>query len=146
MVSDTDRPLPSAYASLDISGDSLYPEFWTRYFAIRPDMSIVKGQPYTTRSGKVSKILERTGIWSYSSENHITSDDLDVHILYLIYLFGLPRPDLKSLLQQKNVTMRIFCYFDNEFNRDKTATIGHHIIQIIEKCGGIIDIDEYRFD
>jgi hypothetical protein len=41
------------HASFSISSDQVVPEFWTSYFGIKPDVAIVKNEPFTASAGKL---------------------------------------------------------------------------------------------
>lgn len=136
----TMNPAARAYASLSISGDTLQPEFWTRYFDVEPDVSIVKGTPFSTPSGHV--LYRRTGVWGVSSKAAIQSDLLDPHFRYLIKHLGLPRTDLRDLLSEADVKIRFFCYWFKDTG-DRVPDVASDIREMMETLGGIVDIDEY---
>nr|WP_279613275.1 DUF4279 domain-containing protein [Paraburkholderia tuberum] len=80
-----------------MTGDAVSPEFWTEYFQISPDTTIVKGKSFTLRSGKSSKAMGKTGLWELSSESTVQSDLLEPHLRYLIARRGMPREEALSI-------------------------------------------------
>jgi hypothetical protein len=132
-----------AHASFSIAGDRVVPEFWTSYFRIKPDTAVIKGEPFTTPSGRISSVPGRTGVWSVTSKGHVQSDLLEPHLRYLIERLVLPRPDLREFIQRADARMRFFCYWDN-YAGDRVPHIPDDIHTMMEAMGGTIEIDEYR--
>jgi hypothetical protein len=144
----TDKPRSSnpdrlAHASMSIYGDDLDPEFWTSYFGCVSDRSLIKGVEKLTHKGIPSGFVARTGMWSVSSKDAVSSDDLTPHIEYLVSKLLLPRPDLGQLLEQRGETMRCFCYWDN-YSGDRIPVIDPRLEAVIKESGGYIEIDEYK--
>lgn len=132
-----------AYASFTISGDDITPEFWTSYFGVAPDTAVTKGVPFTTPAGKVSRVPGRTGVWGVRSKAAVNSDRLEPHLRYLVMRLGLPRADLRDLVELKGARMRFFCYWDNE-SGDRVPDVPDDIREMMESLGGTVEIDEYR--
>lgn len=132
-----------AHATFSIAGDSLDPEFWTAYFGVLPDTSVIKGQPFKTSSGRLSSAPGRTGVWSVKSKSMIRSDSLEPHLRYLVERLAFPRSDLPELLQRRGERMRFFCYWAN-YTGDRVPDVPDDIRVMMEALGGIIEIDEYR--
>ncbi|WP_261538590.1 DUF4279 domain-containing protein [Burkholderia multivorans] len=132
-----------AYASFTISGDDVAPEFWTAYFGVTPDTAVTKGRPFTTPTGKVSRVPGRTGVWGVRSKAVVNSDQLEPHLRYLIKRLGLPRADLRELIEKAGARVRFFCYWDNETG-DRVPYVPEDIRALMESLGGDVEIDEYR--
>ncbi|PVX74644.1 DUF4279 domain-containing protein [Paraburkholderia unamae] len=132
-----------AYVSFLVSGDSVDPAFWSEYFGILPDTSVVKDQHFKTPSGRVSSVPGRTGVWGVRSKTAISSDSLEPHLRYLIKYLNLPRTDLRQVLTDKGASMRFFCYWDNE-SGDRVPDVPDDISAMMEAMGGTVEIDEYR--
>ncbi|SMG61433.1 protein of unknown function [Paraburkholderia susongensis] len=132
-----------AHATFYISGDALVPSFWSEYFGIEPDIAITKGEPFTTPSGRPSRVPGRVGLWGVESKSAVRSDSLEPHLRYLIEYLNLPRSDLRQLLAEKHTHMRFFCYWDNETG-NRVPDVPDDIRTIMEAMGGTIEIDEYR--
>jgi len=132
-----------AYASFSIGGDEVIPEFWTRYFGVKPNMAIIKGVSFMTLSGRKSYLPGRTSIWGGSSKFAVQSDHLEPHLRYLIEYLRLPRPDLRDLVNKQGGGMRFFCYWAN-YTGDRVPDVPDDFRAMMESMGGIIDIDEYR--
>ncbi|SAK61405.1 hypothetical protein AWB75_02622 [Caballeronia catudaia] len=137
------KPHQLAHATFVIYQDIEPPEFWTKYFGVSPSRAGMKGQPRTMPSGRVSAFPWRQGIWSVSSKEAVTSDDLAPHLRYLAGLLNLPRPDLRELVVRTNAQMRFFCYWDNATG-DRIPDVPESIRTMMEEMGGTIEIDEYR--
>jgi hypothetical protein len=131
-----------AYATVTISGEDLDPDAWTAYFGVEPEISVVKGRPFRTPSGRMSTYPGRTGVWGCSSKSTVTADSLDPHIKYLVGLLGLPRSDLPCLLAHSHAKMRLFCFWSN-YAGDRVPVIDTALKSVIESSGATIEIDEY---
>ncbi|WP_061162273.1 DUF4279 domain-containing protein [Caballeronia temeraria] len=132
-----------AHATFYISGDTLSPDFWSQYFGVEPDITIVKGQPFITPSGRPSQVPGRVGLWGVESKAAVQSDCLEAHLRYLVDRLRLPRTDLRQLLEDRAVGMRFFCYWDNETG-NRAPDVPDDIRAMMEALGGTIEIDEYR--
>nr|WP_321207533.1 DUF4279 domain-containing protein [Paraburkholderia domus] len=132
-----------AYASFLITGDTVSPEFWTGYFQVSPDLTIVKGRSFTLPSGKASKALGKTGLWGVSSELAVQSNLLAPHLRYLVNRLGLPRENLREVLQQAGAKVRFSCFWFNP-SGDRVPDVPANIRAMMESLDGTIEIDEYR--
>ncbi|WP_408429416.1 DUF4279 domain-containing protein [Paraburkholderia fungorum] len=119
------------------------PEFWTAYFNVAPDHSGVKGELKVMPSGRVSENRWRFGFWHVSSEAAVMSDKLEPHLRYLVDRLGLPRDDLRALIERTGARMRFFCYWHNETG-ERVPDVPDNIRVMMESLGGTIEIDEYR--
>jgi hypothetical protein len=134
---------PLAFASFTISGDTVNPAFWTRYFNVSPNIAITKGDPVRDPTGQGRALARRTGVWSLGSEKVVRSDHLEPHLRYLIQQLALPRPDLKECIDSAGAKVRFFCYWVNESGH-RVPDIPEDIRKMMEALGGTIDVDEYR--
>jgi hypothetical protein len=132
--------LSKAYATLLLDGDE-DPAFWTEYFAVEPDILVVKGQPFRLPSGRMSSGPGRVGVWGRWSKSAVKSDTLDPHIQYLIGLLGLPRSGLPELLSKRETSMRVSCYWLSDANED--PVVESELEEIVKHSGGTIEIDKY---
>lgn len=132
-----------AYASFAIYQDAESPEFWTKYFGVSPSCAGVKGQQRITPSGRISSFPWRQGIWSVTSKDAVTSDELTPHLRYLVNLLALPRPDLRELVERMNGQMRFFCYWENG-SGDRIPDVPEDIQTMMKSLGGTVEVDEYR--
>ncbi|MFM0738488.1 DUF4279 domain-containing protein [Paraburkholderia xenovorans] len=137
------NPNAGAFASLLITGDTVLPEFWTEYFGVAPSMSIVKGRPFILPSGRTSQSLGITGLWRFSSERAVESDQLTPHFQYLVTRLALPRDGLRELVQEAGAQVRLSCFWFNPSGQ-RAPDVPDDIQQLMESLGGQIDIDEYR--
>ncbi|WP_309879340.1 DUF4279 domain-containing protein [Caballeronia sp. LZ029] len=132
-----------AHASFLIAGDTLVPEFWTSYLGVTPDTTIVKGQPFTTPSGRLSSVPGRVGIWGMKSKTAVQSDALEPHLRYLIARLRFPVADLRAQLEQQEARARFFCFWNN-YEGNRTPEVPEDIRRMCEAMGVAIEIDEYR--
>jgi hypothetical protein len=132
-----------AYASFLITGEAVSPEFWTEYFQVSPDTTIVKGKSFTLPSGKASKSLVKTGLWGVSSEFAVQSDLLTPHLRYLVDRLALPRDDLEQAVRQAGAKIRFSCFWFNP-SGDRVPDVPDDIRAMMEALGGTIEIDEYK--
>ncbi|WP_321956095.1 DUF4279 domain-containing protein [Paraburkholderia bannensis] len=132
-----------AYVSFSVAGDTLNPEFWTEYFSVDPDFTVVKGQRFKTPSGRLSSAPGRTGVWIVRSNKAVRSDSLEPHFRYLVQHLKFPRANLREHLEKANVHMRFFCYWSNE-RGDRVPDVPDDIRAMMESMGGTVEIDEYR--
>jgi hypothetical protein len=124
--------LSKAYATLLVDGDE-NPAFWTEYFAVEPDIFVIKGQLFRLPSGRMSSGPGRVGVWGRSSKSAVKSDTLDAHIQYLIRLLGLPRSGLPELLSKRETLS----------DKNEDPIIASELEEIVKHSGGTIDIDKY---
>jgi hypothetical protein len=139
----SDTPSALAHATFIISGVAVSPEFWTSYFAVQPDRVINKGQRFQLPSGNLSSRRGKLGLWAAESRVAIRSDTLSSHLQYLKDHLGLPRADLRELLQRQDAKLELWCYWMNETG-DRVPDVPYDIRTMIEAMGGAIEIDEYR--
>ncbi|KXV10071.1 hypothetical protein CR51_09155 [Caballeronia megalochromosomata] len=132
-----------AHATFHVTGDAVTPEFWTDYFGVEPDTAIVKGEYFTTPSGRPSRTPGRVGLWGVRSKNRVQSDHLEPHLRHFVERLNLLRPGLRDLLERKGVKVRFWCYWDNE-SGDRVPDVPDDIRTTMESLGGTIEIDEYR--
>jgi hypothetical protein len=132
-----------AYASFLITGDTVSPEFWTGYFQVSPDSTVVKGRSFALPSGKASKALGKTGLWGVSSEFAVQDNLLAPHLRYLVNRLGLPRDGLREVLQQAGAKVRFSCFWFNP-SGDRLPDVPDNIRAMMRAMGGTIEIDEYR--
>ncbi|SAK61373.1 hypothetical protein AWB75_02619 [Caballeronia catudaia] len=137
----TDHDL--AHATFYLSGDTLTPGFWTQYFGVEPKIAIVKGEPFTTPSGRPSRAPSRVGLWGLGSKGAVRGELLEPHLRFLIDHLKLPRSDLRALLAENGIEARFFCYWDNE-SGNRVPDVPDDIRAMMEAMGGTIEIDEYR--
>jgi hypothetical protein len=133
---------PRAHATFTLSGDAVSPDFWTGYFGINPNISVIKGQPFITPSGCLSSVPGRTGVWGIHSKSAVHEDSLSPHLRYLISRLGLPRDDFLDLLRETGAMMRFLCYWDN-YSGNRVPDIPNDIRDLVSSFGGAIEIDEY---
>ncbi|WP_250499163.1 DUF4279 domain-containing protein [Caballeronia sp. GAWG1-5s-s] len=131
-----------AHASFIITGDRVVPDFWTSYFGVQPDIAVKKGDAIRRRRGTITA-HRRTGVWSVSSESAVASDQLSPHLRYLKSSLGLPREDLRTLVEQAGAKMRFFCFWVNE-SGDRIPDVPADIQSMMDALGGTIEIDEYQ--
>jgi Domain of unknown function (DUF4279) len=132
-----------AHASFTISGDRVMGDFWTSYFGVEPDLAIAKGDPVNDPTGQGRILTRRTGVWGVRSRSAVQSDRLEPHLRYLVEYLGLPRTDLRDLLNQQAAQMRFFCYWAN-YEGHRIPDVPDDIRQMMDSLGGTIEIDEYR--
>ncbi|PXW28121.1 DUF4279 domain-containing protein [Paraburkholderia caballeronis] len=132
-----------ANATIYISGDSIAPAFWSGYFGIEPDIAITKGQPFVTPAGRLSRVPGRLGLWGVGSKTAVHSGSLEPHLRYLVERLGLPRSDLRDLLQEQGAKLALWCYWMNDAG-DRVPDVPSDIRAMIEMMGGTIEIDEYK--
>jgi hypothetical protein len=132
-----------AYASFSIAGDQMNPELWTRFFGLKPDIFVLKGEPFITPAGRTSRYPGRTNVWGVSSKLAVQSDSLEPHLRYLIELLALPRADLREQMDKQQAHMRFFCYWAN-YTGDRIPDVPDDIRTMMKSMGGTIELDEYR--
>lgn len=132
-----------AFASFTISGTTVQPAFWTKYFGLSPDIAITKGDPISDPTGQNRAMTRRTGVWGIESKRHVDSDSLEPHLRHLVERLALPRPDLRQHVEEAGARMRFFCYWDNESGH-RVPDVPNDIRAMMEAMGGTIEVDEYR--
>ncbi|WP_312892430.1 MULTISPECIES: DUF4279 domain-containing protein [Paraburkholderia] len=119
------------------------PGFWTEYFGVEPDRQIAKGQSFELPSGKLSSRPGKFGMWAVESKDAIRSDELAPHLLYLKSRLGLPRAELRGLIQAQEAKLALWCYWMNDTG-DRVPDVSDDIRAMMEAMGGTVEIDEYR--
>jgi hypothetical protein len=112
------RPAPSqgartsAHASVRFMGDSLDPLEVTKALRLPCDHSHRSGEPRVRRrrDGSVHEYAPyREGMWSMSSEGHVSSQALDLHIHWILEQLE-PRKAAVERLLDSGVIADIYCY------------------------------------
>lgn len=142
MRPDTTSP-SLAHATFIISGDSVSPDFWSRYFGVTPNRSRTKGERYRYPSGKLSARAATSGYWAVQSESAVRSDQLAPHLCYLKSALALPRVDFADLLREQRAKAAIWCYWMNDTG-DRVPDVPDDIRVMMEAMGGTVELDEYR--
>ncbi|SAK62692.1 hypothetical protein AWB76_03295 [Caballeronia temeraria] len=137
------EPHARAHATLVISGDSVEPEYWTRYFGVTPSSVRTKGQCYRYPSGKISTRPATTGYWAFGSKTAIRSDQLAPHLACLTETLALPRVDLRERLQAQGAEVALWCFWINDTG-DRVPDVPDEIRAMMDAIGGTIEIDEYQ--
>jgi hypothetical protein len=78
------------YASLRVRGDSLDPEQVTRTLRVFPTIAYAKGMKYQAGE-RTGELVGRTGVWLLSTKDIVASDNLTIHLLFLMGVL-LPTP------------------------------------------------------
>lgn len=74
-----------AFATLRIAGDELHPDEVTKVLKFKPTTAYAKGQKYAGSSPDRS-YRGKTGVWFLSTDAHVTSEDLEDHLHFLVGL------------------------------------------------------------
>ncbi|HJU17838.1 MAG TPA: DUF4279 domain-containing protein [Stellaceae bacterium] len=104
------------FASLGFVGDRLQPQHVTDILGISPTKSWRKGELF--RPGPRSpEIVAHTGTWWLSTEGLVASQDLEVHLAFLVALI-LPEGDsdhrlaqLQELIHDESVAAHVGCFW-----------------------------------
>jgi hypothetical protein len=137
------KPHALAHATLIISGESVEPEFWTSFFGIQPSRTITKGKPYMLPSGRMSPRPGKLGLWAVESRPAVESDALSPHLRYIKSYLGLPRIQVRELMQAQGANLALWCYWDNA-SGDRVPDVPADIRAMMDEMGGTIEIDEYK--
>jgi hypothetical protein len=129
-----------AYAMFLINGDAVKPDFWSNYFRVHPYLSVEKGKPFITPSGRMNNHPGRSGVWGVSSDSAVSDPTLDPHIKYLVTHLALPRLDLPPLLSKIGARMYVSCFWSN-IHGYRPHHISDELREIIHLSGGTIEVD-----
>ena len=98
------------YAAFRLVGEDLDPEAVSRALGLEPDVARAKGEEIT--AGRVGPARQqRTGIWSLSTENHLTSTSLDSHLGHLLGRIEPSRSQLEALRRDDDIRADFLCYW-----------------------------------
>jgi len=136
---------PITYVSAIIGGDRIAPEYWSSYFGLAPTVFVEKGKHFITPIGRPSHSPGRINVWGYSTKSIINSHLVAPHLEHLISKLGLPRPDLKSLIEANDLRFFVSCYWWNPAG-DRIPVVDSELDAVIRQSGGKVFIDEYPCD
>ena len=102
-----------AHAAVRFMGDSLDPLDVTRALRMPSDHEHRNGEPRVVRRRSDGTIREyapyRQGMWSLSSETWVSSQDLNIHIKWLLEQLE-PRMSEVQRLMETGIEADIYCY------------------------------------
>jgi hypothetical protein len=80
------------YATLRVTGDNLDPNQITKILRVVPTISYAKGEKYF--GGKrTGELIGRTGLWSFSTDGLVASDNLHHHLSHIMGILIPGRQD-----------------------------------------------------
>ncbi|GEM_PF-2816814 len=104
------------YATLRVSGDRLAPERITRILKVVPTGAYRKGGTYAA-GPRNANLIGRTGLWYFSTDGFVASDNLEDHLYYLLGLLIPGRTDaapltaLRKLIEREALRGDVTCFW-----------------------------------
>lgn len=137
----------AAYATFQLIGDLVEPEFWNAYFGLLPSEFHRKGESVAPDGADISPsgrpcARHKSCVWSLTSRGQVVSDDLDPHLRYLIDMLALPRPDFADLLARHSLISRMFCFWENP-DGGRVPVVAERLHSILKTSAIALEIDEY---
>ena len=93
-------------ASFRLAGDALNPMAVTDRLRISPTLSHAKGDSFSTRTRTGTR---RTGVWSLSSRDQVTSTSLEKHLTFLLDKIGPLREEVRGLCEEQKLQADFYC-------------------------------------
>lgn len=148
MMSTEPSNLPSVYAAVVFTGESLDPDLVSTMLETPPTLQYRKGDPYTVNS--VSQV-RRVGLWVYSTRNRVISDSLKKHLEVIEeLLIGTKSAwqdsrlsKIKDFVDGKRVCLRVDIYWHGG-ETSALPKISKSLEQVVEMAGGKIEEDFHR--
>ena len=121
------------YASLRVMGDDLNPEQVTRILRTVPSIAYAKGEQYKAGKNNITEHPGRTGLWLFSTDGIVASDNLHHHLFYILGILVPGRQDVAPLAHlhglltyQKGLQADVACFWHGRFGalRDLGADAG----------------------
>ena len=137
------RVYNEAFASIRFCAENLDPSKITMALKLPPDHQHRNGEPRLTwtQSGDIKEYAPyQGGMWRLSSESHVCSPRLDVHLNWLLQLLE-ERSDAVALLLEDNIEADFFCY--SLGLSEKPPSLPKSIRSRAKKLGISIVIDHY---
>jgi hypothetical protein len=94
-----------AFATFRIAGDNLRPAQITELLRLRPTLSYAKGEEYE-RGPHKRKIVGRTGMWFFNTDEKLKSNRLEDHVAFLLHVIAAARErplQLRHLIEQNSL-------------------------------------------
>ena len=125
------------WATLRIAEPDVDPKEITAFLGVTPSNSFSGGQ----RRGN-SQVLHKHGQWSITSENVVTSDNLEAHIAWVLDQVEPASSRLRELLTRPRVKADIFCFWESPF-MNSGITLSASLMARAAALGLTVGIDIY---
>jgi Domain of unknown function (DUF4279) len=149
MISD----FPKTFATFRVVGDRLDPEQITGFLKVVPKYSYAKGQRYSAGNNS-QRLLGKTGVWFFSTDNIVASSDLSDHLGYLLVVLFMNRNNdvptgaqlannlltFKKLLGAKSLKPVVTCFWHGAVG-SKKPSVPAAITDIFNFIGAEIETD-----
>jgi hypothetical protein len=118
---NSDRIIRSC--SLELTGKELDPKAVSARLGIQADRSFSRGD--LSPHGR----LRLQGLWSYESDNHISSSELSEHIKFIVEFLELGRDKILQTKTSMNIDIRVRVFWD--FDGTISAAIDHALLKTL---------------
>lgn len=123
------------FATLRINGKSLDPSSVTARLRLNPSEAKYAGEP----RGKSGHWLH--SYWELSSKEHVSSADLEAHLIWLIDAIEPSAPELQQL-QIEDLIIDIFCFWETSLVQGG-ITLSPEILRRIGELDLALGVDIY---
>jgi hypothetical protein len=93
------------YATFRVLGDTLDPTQITRILRVVPNISYAKGERYFAGK-RTGELIGRTGLWSFSTDGLVASDNLQHHLFHLLGILIPGRQDAMPIFHLHTLLAR----------------------------------------
>jgi hypothetical protein len=100
-----DEKTISVYATLLFRGDNLLPDKITAFLGIQPDQQYMKGELF----GKKKIKARKTGLWVYSTNDRIKSNDAIQHLVFILDQIEPFKSQFIELIKAEKIYSEITC-------------------------------------
>jgi hypothetical protein len=125
------------YVTFILRGKNLNPEYITEALGITPTRSYKRGDQRTGEK------FWPHGLWSFSSQNNISSTDLSKHIEWILDRLEGSRSRLVDLLSENSFEAKLSCFWESQ-NGYGGIVISRHLLERITAMKLDFLIDIYR--
>lgn len=141
----SDRGTRKVYVSLRVMGDDLDPKQITRILKIAPTLTYAKGEAF--RAGGDRERIGRTGLWLFSTDGIVASDDLHDHLAYILGVLIPGRQEARPLAQlhallahQKGLRADLACFWHGRYGARKPS-VPKYLGEILKLIPAELEID-----
>ena len=134
------------YASLRVMGDDLDPARVTRILRLVPTIAYAKGGKYQA-GNEGPELIGRTGLWLFSTDGIVASDNLHHHVFHILGLLIPGRQDVAPLAHlhgllahQKGLRADLACFWHGRYGA-KRPSIPRVVPEILKLIPAELETD-----
>lgn len=140
-VFDENLNCAETHATFRILADNLEPEEISAALRILPSTSARKGEPNPLLHS-ARPLPCRTGCWMLTSEERVTSTNLEAHLVFLLDQLEPERRKIKELSKLDDTRVELHCYWMSETGQGGPF-LSANVLERIVALGVDLDFDLY---